>query len=183
MARNVEIKARVLDLDAVGRAAERVALEPAVRIAQIDTFFVVQGGRLKVRQFADGTGELIAYDRPDVSGPKTSSYERVACADARALGEALGRALPLRGRVVKRRTVFVVGRTRVHLDEVEQLGSFVELEVVLREGESASDGEAEARELMRRFGIGDADLVPDAYIDLLDRAPRDFDDRRPGPCV
>lgn len=169
MARNVEIKARVSDLDAVRRVVSTLTPDPGVVIRQTDTFFVVPRGRLKVREFEDGSGELIAYDRPDRTGPKESVYSRVTCPRAGDLVNALAAALPVRGQVRKRREVFIVGRTRVHLDEVAGLGSFVELEVVLEDGEPVQRGESEALELMAALGIGRADLVPDAYVDLLQR--------------
>ena len=169
MARNVEIKARVQSLDAIRRVAVTLAQGQPEIISQVDVFFVVPSGRLKLRKFADDSGELIAYDRADQAGPKQSSYAVASCADADALCDALSRALPVRGRVVKRRELFLVGRTRVHLDDVERLGTFVELEVVLRIEESSESGEREARELMRQLSIAEECLVPSAYIDLLEQ--------------
>ncbi len=169
MARNIEIKAAVPDLDAVRRLAAAIASKPPRVIQQTDTFFAVPDGRLKVREFADGSGELIAYSRPDVSGPKTSRYSIVTCADSRALVAVLEQVLPVKGRVVKRRELFLVGRTRIHLDRVDALGPFVELEVVLRDDESDEAGAREAWELMRRLGVLEEQLVPDAYVDLLER--------------
>jgi predicted adenylyl cyclase CyaB len=170
VARNVEVKARVQSLDAIRRLVIALTSSPPELISQIDTFFAVPRGRLKVRQFADRSGELIAYDRADQAGPKASSYTVVSCADANALCAVLSRLLAVRGRVVKRRELFLVGRTRVHLDEVERLGSFVELEVVLRDGEPVEDGGTEARELMRRLQIAPECLVSTAYIDLLEQS-------------
>jgi predicted adenylyl cyclase CyaB len=71
--------------------------------------------------------------------------------------------------VRKRRRLYLVGRTRVHLDRVEGLGDFVEIEVVLAREDRVEDGEAEARELMHALGVGPADLVVGAYLDLLSR--------------
>ena len=170
MAKNVEIKARVSDLDAMRRLASAIAARPPELFSQIDTFFNVPEGRLKVREFANGSGELIAYDRADQPGPKASTYAVSSCADAKALCAALSRVLAVKGQVVKRRELFLVGRTRLHLDQVERLGSFVELEVVLRDGEPIEDGETEARELMRRLGLAPDALVPCAYIDLLEQS-------------
>jgi predicted adenylyl cyclase CyaB len=169
VARNVEIKARIQSLDAIRRLVTDVLTSPPELISQIDTFFVVPRGRLKVRQFADGSGELIAYDRADQAGPKASSYTLVSCADANALCAVLSRLVAVKGRVVKRRELFLVGRTRVHLDDVERLGTFVELEVVLRDGDSIEDGQQEAWELMRRLGIAPESLVSSAYVDLLEK--------------
>jgi predicted adenylyl cyclase CyaB len=169
VSRNIEIKARVDDLDAVRTSAAAIASGPPQRIDQHDTFFVVDHGRLKVRAFADGSGELIAYERSNEPGPKQSSYTRAECRDAAALCEALARVLSVRGVVTKHREVFMAGRTRIHLDRVEQLGSFVELEVVLADGESPEDGEREAHSLLKSLAIAESDLVPEAYIDLLER--------------
>jgi predicted adenylyl cyclase CyaB len=83
--------------------------------------------------------------------------------------ESLTLAYGKRGRVKKRRTLFLVGRTRVHLDVVEQLGDFLELEVVLEEKEPPESGIQEARQLMHRLGIDESQLVEGAYIDLLER--------------
>ena len=61
----------------------------------------------------------------------------------------------------------MVGQTRIHLDFVEGLGSFVELEVVLQDPESTDEGHAIARKLMDRLEIKDCDLVGGSYVDLL----------------
>ena len=64
----------------------------------------------------------------------------------------------------------MVGRTRIHLDEVEALGSFLELEVVLRPEEDTSEGIAVAYDLMDKLGVSRTELLEKAYIDLLDGA-------------
>jgi adenylate cyclase class IV len=172
MARNVEIKARVADLDALRARVAHRAVEPPALLEQTDTFFVVPSGRLKLRQLGDGAGELIFYERPDRPGPKASSYTRVACPDAAALGVVLGQALGVRGVVDKRREVFRLGRARIHLDDVRGLGSFLEIEVVLADGEAVEDGEREAEALLADLHVPAAALLGPAYIDLLDRARR-----------
>lgn len=173
MPRNVEIKARAADPSRLRGLAIELADGPPRTIDQTDTFFATPSGRLKLRMFADGSGELIAYERPDTAGPRTSHYGLAPVADGAALLAVLTAAMPVRGVVRKRRELLLCGRTRIHLDEVEGLGSYLELEVVLADGEERTAGEAEARELMARLGIGTAELVKGAYIDLLeDREPR-----------
>ena len=168
MAKNIEIKARVAALETVRARAQSLASRPGEILRQTDTFFVVPEGRLKVREFTDGTGELIAYHRANIPGPKPSVYSRYACQNARTLCETLSRVLPVRGVVRKRREVVLIGQTRLHLDEVEGLGAFVELEVVLGDGESAEQGERVVRELLHALDIPETSLMADAYIDLLD---------------
>lgn len=175
MARNVEIKARVTDPAALRARALALADGAPVEIAQDDTFFACPNGRLKLRAFGLGEGqvpvggpaELIFYRRTDQTGPKTSFYRRTPTADPDGLREALTLAWGATGRVRKRRTLLMAGRTRIHLDRVEGLGDFVELEVVLAEGEAAEVGEREALALMARLGIEAAVLVETAYVDLL----------------
>lgn len=167
MPRNVEIKARLTDPLVALQRARDLADEGPWEIAQHDTFFRCETGRLKLRRFADGTGELIAYDRAVDRGPKTSHYRIVPAPRPAELAAALGDALGILGEVRKRRTLWLAGRTRIHLDEVDHLGSFLELEVVLERGDSAAAGEREAARLMAALGVGAEELVAGAYIDLL----------------
>ena len=170
MARNVEIKARITGVAALEARVAALADAGPTAIAQDDSFFHCAQGRLKLRTFADGQGELIAYERSDSAGPKLCDYLRAPVAEPAALRDALTRACGLRGRVVKQRTLYLVGATRVHLDVVEGLGHFVELEVVLRDTQTVAEGEAVAHELLAALGIASEQLVPLAYIDLLEDA-------------
>jgi predicted adenylyl cyclase CyaB len=172
MARNVEIKARVRDPRKVHARAEELSDTSARVLDQEDVFFRVPDGRLKLRTFPDGRGELIFYRRPDAAGPKTSEYFIHRTLDPSSLRDLLTRSLGVRGVVQKRRLLYLVGPTRVHLDEVEGLGSFVELEVVLEEGQPSEEGEEVARDLLRRLGIAIEDRVAGAYIDLLEEKVR-----------
>jgi predicted adenylyl cyclase CyaB len=166
MARNVEIKAHVADMAALAARVAAIADSGPVEIPQDDTFFRCDVGRLKLRAFSDGTGELIFYRRPDQGGPKESFYVLSPTASPDTLREALTLAHGQVGRVVKHRTLFLAGRTRVHLDRVDGLGDFMELEVVLADGETLDAGVREARELMTRLGIAPGSLVEGAYLDL-----------------
>jgi len=167
MPRNIEIKARVDDLAAIGAVAAALADRGPFEIVQDDTFFRCDRGRLKLRSFPDGTGELIFYRRADERGPKTSFYVRAPTSAPDALRDALALAHGEAGRVRKHRTLFVVGRTRVHLDSVEGLGSFVELEVVMDDGDEAAAAIQEAHDLMGRLGIAPSQLVVGAYVDMM----------------
>lgn len=167
MARNVEIKARLASVEALRPRVQAIADGPERLIEQDDTFFACAQGRLKLRDFGDGTGELIHYQRADAGGPKLSDYVRAPTSDPAALREALARAHGVIGRVRKQRRLLMAGATRIHLDRVEGLGDFLELEVVLREGQSEAEGVAIAQALLARLGIEPAQLVPGAYLDLL----------------
>ncbi len=169
-ARNVEIKARIESVEAMVPRVARLADQGPIEIEQDDTFFACERGRLKLRAFSDTEGQLIFYRRPDQTGPKESFFVISPTGSPDSLREALSLAFGSTGRVRKHRTLYLVGRTRVHLDRVESLGHFLELEVALTEGESAEAGAKEARALMAALGITDDQLIDGAYVDLLSRA-------------
>lgn len=172
MPANVEIKARIASVDALLPLAQALCDdEHAQLIHQDDTFFDAPHGRLKLRVFGDGSGELIAYQRADHGGPKRSDYLLAPVPEPASLREVLARACGQIGRVRKQRLLLLVGATRIHLDKVEGLGDFIELEVVLRDGQSEADGVAIADDLMARLGITPDQLVAGAYLDLLRGAP------------
>jgi predicted adenylyl cyclase CyaB len=167
MARNVEIKARISSIEALLPRVVALASDGPSEIQQDDTFFRCESGRLKLRDFLNGTGELIFYRRANTAGPKESFYIRSATSTPDALRESLSLAYGNAGRVIKQRTLFIVGRTRVHLDRVAKLGDFLELEVVLGEKEPLESGFVEAHEIMARLGIEPHHLIEQAYVELL----------------
>ena len=93
----------------------------------------------------------------------------------------VGIALGVSGTVRKRRTLFLAGNTRIHLDEVEGLGDFMELEVVLAEGESVEEGQAIAYRLMAQLGVEKEKLLTGAYLDMLARRPLAHGNAKHGP--
>lgn len=172
MARNIEIKARIDSVERLSGPVRALADGPPAELLQDDTFFSCASGRLKLR-VCNGEGELIAYERPDASGPRESRYAIYAAPRPEELRQVLAQTLGVRGRVVKRRLLFLRGQTRIHLDRVEGLGDFLELEVVLREGQTAQEGTAIAEDIFARLGLAPASRIAVAYRDLLEEADRD----------
>ena len=167
MARNIEIKARLRSVEELLPRAAALADQGPTEIFQDDTFFRCSSGRLKLRAFSQDRGELIFYRRGDLQGPKESFYLISPTASPETLRASLSLAYGQAGRVRKQRTLFLVGRTRVHLDRVEGLGDFLELEVVLGDNEPSPAGVQEAQALMAKLGVAPEDLVEGAYVDLL----------------
>ncbi|MGD8440660.1 MAG: class IV adenylate cyclase [Holophagae bacterium] len=167
MPRNVEIKARLRDRETVEKIVRSLADHGPELIVQEDVFFFCENGRLKLRSFVDGRGELIFYRRRDAAGPASSDFVKVATDHPVALRELLAAALGISGTVRKRRTLYLIGQTRVHLDEVEGLGDWIELEVVLRADQSPDEGARIADALMSDLRLRESDLVAEAYVDLL----------------
>jgi predicted adenylyl cyclase CyaB len=168
MPTNIEIKARARDFLELKRRAEAISDSPVEVIPQEDTFFVTSKGRLKLRILAPDRAQLVYYERPDQDGPKRSDYFIFNTNDPENLKTALRLALGIRGVVRKTRYLYMVGQTRMHLDDVERLGQFLELEVVLRADQSDADGQAIADDLMKKLGIEPTDLIEGAYMDLLE---------------
>ena len=167
MPSNIEIKARVADFARKCALAESLSGGPPQIIAQRDTFFPCAQGRLKLRQQSDREGYLIAYSRPDTTDTKQSDYLICPTSTPGLLTETLSSALGTGVVVVKQRRLYLVGQTRIHLDEVEGLGAFLELEVVLAPGQPAAEGHAIAADLTRSLEIAETDLISCAYTDLL----------------
>ncbi|WP_243688441.1 class IV adenylate cyclase [Geotalea toluenoxydans] len=122
MARNIEIKAYIESVDALVPKAAAIADQGPIDIIQDDTFFRCDSGRLKLRAFSPDEGELIFYRRADQQGPKESFYLRSSTPAPETLRESLSLAYGQAGRVRKHRTLFLAGRTRIHLDKVEAGG-------------------------------------------------------------
>lgn len=169
MPSNIEIKAYARNFDEIRRRAEALSDSAVEVIPQEDTFFNTSQGRLKLRVLSANQGQFIYYTRPDQGGPKRSDYHISLTSDSENLKRVLELAYGIRGVVRKTRYLYLVGQTRVHLDDVEGLGQFLELEVVLREGQSDAEGQAIAEDLMTRLGVERSDLLEGAYMDLLER--------------
>jgi predicted adenylyl cyclase CyaB len=167
MARNIEIKARIESIDALRPKVAELAVGDPIEMEQDDTFFRCETGRLKLREFANKSGELIYYRRPDQPGPKESFYLRSPVTETTSLRETLSLACGQIGRIRKHRMLYLIGRTRVHLDRIQELGHFLELEVILDEGESVQAGIEIAQKLMAQLGIESRQLIDCAYVDLL----------------
>jgi homotetrameric cytidine deaminase len=171
---NVELKARDENPDATAARCVALGASDEGVLTQRDTYFLARRGRLKLREQGEDGSELIAYRRPDASEPTASAYIVAPALAPDELAEALDAALGTVVVVSKRRRLFLWEGVRIHLDEVEGLGSFVEFEAVLEPGadeaELAAAHEKVAR-LRLQLGIEDDALVSGGYADLLLAGP------------
>lgn len=167
MNRNIEIKARLANTRKTRESLDNITGNPGITFEQHDTFFYVKTGRLKLRVDSQGRGELIYYERPDDAGPTISRYTVSPVNEPEAVREVLSAALGVVGQVRKTRTLYLLGQTRVHLDRVDDLGDFLEVEVVMEPDQSGD----RAREIMSGLtgllGITNDDLINCAYVDLV----------------
>jgi predicted adenylyl cyclase CyaB len=164
---NIEFKAELADLESAHATARNLSGTGPEILRQTDVFFPSPHGRLKLRIFDDNHGELIFYERADTAGPRRSNYQIARTADPQTLLEILQQVSRSSGTVEKVRSLYMVGQTRIHIDEVKGLGSFLEIEVVVKERQSEAEGLHIAHMLAKEFGIMEDRLVPVAYVDLI----------------
>lgn len=165
---NVEVKARCADLDAARERVRALASAYVGLDRQRDTYFVVPRGRLKLRESSLAGAQLIPYLRADAAGARRSDYRVIPVPDAEGTRRLLGELLGIHRVVNKQREIFLVENVRVHLDRVEGLGSFLELEAVFDGSTAAEPAEhAKVRRLLAALGVRDEDLVANSYEGLL----------------
>jgi homotetrameric cytidine deaminase len=169
--RNIEIKAHDRDPARTLELALELGAADEGDLQQRDTYFDRARARLKLREQEPGEDELIEYGRMDEAGARASSYRRVRVSSAPELREALDAALGTLVVVTKRRRLLTRDNVRIHLDEVEGLGSFIELEAVASPGSDLAAEQAQVADLRARLEIGDDALVGESYSDLLLDSP------------
>ncbi|MEM9409489.1 MAG: class IV adenylate cyclase [Planctomycetota bacterium] len=174
MSRNIEIKARLSESQfaSILNLATDLAGGLSDTLKQKDTYFDAPNGRLKLREFDGGSAELIGYQREDCLDPTASHYYRTSIAnteDVENLIQSLKITVGIRSVVRKTRQLFLCDRTRIHLDQVDSLGKFIELEVVLSENQTDQEGIETAHQLMAKLSIPESQLITDSYIDLLEQ--------------
>jgi predicted adenylyl cyclase CyaB len=167
LARNIELKARLGNLAAARDTARQLATEYIGIQQQTDTYFHCAQGRLKLREINGQVAQLIAYERPDSIEAKGSNYRLVETPDALALKQALSSALGVQVVVVKKREIYLVNNVRIHLDEVADLGNFLEFEAVLNSGVNDAVGRKQLAALQHAFGIHPEALLAGSYAELL----------------
>jgi predicted adenylyl cyclase CyaB len=164
--RNIELKVRCPDLARAAEAARKLGATRVGELRQLDTYFVVPTGRLKLRETDGKPAELIFYQRANDVASRGSDYYVVPMPEAGQAKAALSLALGVRGELRKRRELWMWQNVRIHLDDVANLGTFLEVEAVV----SADADEAVSRErlavLTRPFDVRDDDRIAVSYCDL-----------------
>jgi cytidine deaminase len=165
--RNLELKAHDGDPERSLALARALGAEDRGEIAQRDHYFARAGGRLKLREQTPGETELIQYRRRDAADPRQSSYRVVPIGEAELLRETLDAALGTLVVVVKTRRLLIWEGVRIHLDEVEELGRFIELEAIAEPGSDLGAEREKLEHLRAALEIEDTALVAAGYSDLL----------------
>ncbi|MCE9605425.1 MAG: class IV adenylate cyclase [Planctomycetia bacterium] len=168
-ARNIELKARLSDPSGAIKIAQSLSTEPPEKQHQIDTYFKSPYGRLKLREVFGQTAQLVWYARADQASAKGSDYRLVPVGEPESLKRALASAMGVLVVVDKQRLVFLYGNVRIHIDEVAELGSFIEFEAVLGPTIDDAAGRAQVEFLQTAFQLHAADLIEHSYSDMMPR--------------
>jgi predicted adenylyl cyclase CyaB len=166
--KNIEIKYRITQLQ---KLAEFLSSLPEVRqiniILQTDIYYNTLRGRLKLRIPSSGRAELIYYERKNLSGARESDYHLFPVEEPNLLDTLLSQALGVKVQVKKQRTLFMYRNVRIHLDQVEDLGEFLEFESVI---DKDTLPELAAKNLQQvQQNLAQFDLIPQSgsYADLM----------------
>ncbi len=164
---NVEIKARCENPEKVRKILTDLHADFRGVDEQTDTYFHCGNGRLKLRQ-GNIENNLIHYLRADSAAPKASEVTLLAVQDGDGLREILSKAYGVKIVVKKRREIYFIENVKFHIDELEELGSFVEIEAIDSDGNRT---EKELREqctkYLQAFGIQKKDLIKSSYSDMI----------------
>ncbi|MCB0526989.1 MAG: class IV adenylate cyclase [Saprospiraceae bacterium] len=166
---NVEIKARTERQDEIRNWLLANGAELRGTDMQTDTYFQLPPGqgRLKLRE-GNIECNLIHYQRLDDPQARVSDVALAPVADAPALKNLLLRALGEKVTVRKRREIYFMDNVKIHLDELEGLGRFVEIEAIgLRPELGAEQLRAQCDHYIDIFGIKPQDMLAESYSDLI----------------
>jgi adenylate cyclase class 2 len=164
--RNLEAKFRLANLKEAQEAAEAIGFVHRATLAQRDTFFNATNGKLKLRE-EPTSAALIHYQRDRAGDLELSNYTIVTVADPIAMRAMLEASLGVIATVRKRRIVLIRNNVRLHLDDVEGLGQFGEVEAILREHEAAALYDEEVRGILEALGVPASALIATSYFELM----------------
>ena len=164
---NVEFKAHCFNPDEVREILQRAGAEYKGKDHQIDVYFNVLHGRLKLRK-GDIENNLIGYEREDHAGAKQSKVHLLRTEPGTPLEDILTTTLGVKVVVNKRRDIYFIGNVKFQVDEVQRLGSFVEVEAIDLNGDLGKDRLQQQCDMYQKMlGIRDEDLIAKSYSDLL----------------
>lgn len=164
---NVEIKAKCPDQERIRKVLAENNATTKGTDHQIDTYFSVPNGRLKLRE-GNIENALIHYQRTNQEGPKQSEVTLFECANGPALKAVLGKALPILAIVDKKREIYFIGNIKFHIDNVEGLGTFVEIEAIDIDGILGKDKlHEQCTYYLDLFQITESDLIAESYSDMV----------------
>lgn len=164
--KNLELKSKYVNIEKLRQLMFELGAEYKKTMHQIDTYFVVPKGRLKLREIDGEESQLVYYERADESTSRYSNYSIVEITDVLGFKQMMTNALGVKAIVDKVRELWMYGNTRIHIDDVNSLGHFVELETVIT-NQTDTEAQAEHHFVKHALKIDDTQIVPVSYSDLI----------------
>jgi predicted adenylyl cyclase CyaB len=162
---NFEFKAHLRKESQVRSTLKRLRARFLGTDHQIDTYFRVPSGRLKLRE-GRIENALIFYQRTNTARARRSTIDIALLPRRNSLRAILSHSLGVLAVVDKRREIYFVGNVKIHLDRVRGLGKFMEVEAITKSG-NLRKVRAQARKFQKLFAILSADIVPLSYSDMI----------------
>jgi predicted adenylyl cyclase CyaB len=166
--RNLEAKFPLRDLVQARERAEAIGFGYRAILIQCDTFFATHHGKLKLREEAAGAW-LIHYRRAHDETLQLSNYSIAPVTDPVRTRAILEAALGFMAQVRKRRILMLRDNIRLHLDDVEELGKFGEIEAVVAEDENPEVYRPAVAKILAALGVARENLLSASYFELMRR--------------
>ncbi len=170
MPTNLELKARCEHNKKLSAGIQRLNARDGGILMQTDTYFHFRPGRLKLREIKGSRAELILYRRPNKAQNRFSNFRRIPVRDPRSLKRILAASIGVRTVVRKKRRLYLFRNARIHIDNVEKLGTFIEFEVMV------TKGRRQAKNLLSFLGtifdVKPRSVLVSSYSDMMDRHRR-----------
>ena len=166
--KNIELKLVIKDFRSISKLLKKNGAKHIERLSQVDTYFNCPNGRLKIREMNGKRDELIFYNRPDRNGSKVSDYQRreLTQKQCKEINKVNKEKFGVMVVVKKKRNLWVYGHTRVHLDQVQKLGNFLELETVAKQI-SLHQAKKEHRNVIKLLNLAGYKCLSKSYSEML----------------
>ncbi len=168
MCKQIDLKFRISDLAEMRQKLSALPVTGPTDLSFKEVFFHSKQGVLKLRILSETAGQLIYAYSHSATQQALTDYQLSLTDSPAVLQKILSETNGIKGCLTQKRRLYLYGRTRVHLDFVEGLGDFLELEVVLEQGENLLSGNNEVDYMMSRLGLTDKDLISGPYLELLE---------------
>ena len=166
--RNIEIKVSINGFDEIIPLIKKMGAKFEERLQQVDTYYESKNGRLKIREINGRRFEIIFYERPNECDSRISNYYLIDIMpdQVQPIKHVLHETLGEKVIVKKERKLWLYRNTRIHLDDVENLGTFLELESVIKDG-NLEEARKEYNKVSEFLGLSRFEKFGGSYSDML----------------
>jgi predicted adenylyl cyclase CyaB len=167
--KNIELKVVIDNPNQVQKILHKIGAKLKEHLYQVDTYFNCKEGRLKTREINHKNFQLIFYNRPNTENSKISDYKIIKLnkQELKEQKSYLEKNKGIKIKVIKKRELWIYKNTRIHLDKVNNLGNFLELETVVKNQKTLQQLIIEHGQIIKLLGLVDYPVIGQSYSDLL----------------